>query len=248
MNRSSSIRWWVRFLVPVALLAMVAAVVACGGDDDEPPTVAATATPFGVQGTATTKSTIGRKLNEARVPEDMADGRRLGSADAKVVIEAYEDFGCPHCLDFTADIEPSILRDYVATGKVAFEFKFFPLRQLTAGAAIAAACAAEQDKFWPFHRALYIAQAEANAQVGPPLTDAFSAAGLKQIATDVGLDVEAYNTCTAGDAALQVVQDELHKANDLALPGTPSFVINGEVVAGPVDYAGWKKLLDGLLK
>ncbi|MGE0601760.1 MAG: thioredoxin domain-containing protein [Dehalococcoidia bacterium] len=248
MNQSALKSRWARGLVTAGVLASLAFMAACGGDDDEPPTVAATATPFGVQGTATTKSTIGRKLNEAMVPEAMADGRRLGSADAKVVIEAYEDFGCPHCLDFTAEIEPSILRDYVVTGKVAFEFKFFPLRQLTAGAAIAAACAAEQDKFWPFHRALYIAQAEANAQVGPPLTDAFSAAGLRQIATDVGLDTAAYDACTVSDDALQVVQDELRKANELALPGTPSFVINGEVVAAPLDYAGWKKLLDGLLK
>ena len=232
----------------VVVLASIATGIACGGDDDDATVAPETPTPAGVKGTASPQSDLGKLINDALVPEDLASGRRIGSTDAKVVIQAFEDFGCPHCLDFTAEIEPRIMQEYVATGKVAFEYKFFPLRQLTAGAAIAAACAAEQDKFWPFHRSLYIAQAEANAKVGPALTDAFSVDGLKTIATDVGLDAAAYDACTAGDAALQVVQDELHKANDLALPGTPSFVINDEVTPGPADYAGWKRLLDGLLK
>lgn len=237
-----------RVFLPVVVLASLAIGIACGGDDDDPTPVAETPTVAGVKGTDSPQSAIGKKINDTLIPEQLASGRRLGAEDAKVVVEAYEDFGCPHCLEFTAEIEPKILKEYVATGKVAFEYKFFPLRQLTAGAAIAAVCAAEQDKFWPFHRSLFIAQAEANAQVGPTLTEAFGVDGLKAIATDVGLDIAAFDTCTAGDDALQVVEDELHKANDLALPGTPSFVINGEVTPGPADYAGWKRLLDGLLK
>jgi protein-disulfide isomerase len=165
-----------------------------------------------------------------------------------VKIEAYEDFGCSHCLDFTADVEPGIFENYVATGKVSFEYKYFPLRQLTAAAAIAAECAAEQDKFWPYHRALYIAQAEANEKVGPPLTEAFGVDNLKAVAADLGLDAAAFDTCTQGDAAVTAVQGDLQKANELALPGTPSFVINGKVTPGPETFAGWKKLLDDLLK
>lgn len=238
----------------VALAMAVTFAAACGGDDDDDsagtgasPSAPASAV-VGVKGTASPTSETAKKINAAAIPESLADGRRLGQADAPVVIQAYEDFGCSHCLDFTANIEPRILESYVATGKVAFEYKYFPLHQITAGAAIGAECAAQQDKFWAYHRALFIAQAEANEKVGPPLTEAFSAAGLKAIAAGVGLDTAAFETCTQGDEALNAVQDDLHKADDLALPGTPSFVINGEVTPAPVDFAGWKKLLDDLLK
>ena len=240
-----------RFVVLLAALCLATIfATACGGDDDDggagaSPSASAI---VGVKGTASPTSETAKKINAAAIPESLAEGRRIGRADAPVVIQAYEDFGCSHCLDFTANIEPRILEDYVATGKVAFEYKYFPLHQLTAGAAIAAECAAQQDKFWAYHRALFIAQAEANEQAGPSLNEAFSAAGLKAIATGVGLDTATFDTCTQGDDALNTVQDDLHKADDLALPGTPSFVINGEVTPAPVDFAGWKKLLDGLLK
>jgi len=237
-------------LALLALLAVAAAAFAfgaCGGDDDddapeEPPT------PAGVKGTATPESELGKKINETLVPEESAEGKRLGPANAKVTILAYEDFGCPHCLEFTAHIEPVILEEYVSKGEVSFEYKYFPLRQLTGGAAIAAQCAAEQDKFWPYHRSLFIAQAEANEKVGPPLTEAFAVENLKKIASDVGMDAATLDACIAGDTALGVVTAELKEANDLALPGTPSFVINGKLTATPADAEGWRELLDDLLK
>jgi len=226
-------------------------MAACGGDDDEPREATApgaSPTAPGVPGTAVVESAMAQKVNDALVPEAMADGKRLGKAEAALKIEAYEDFGCPHCLEFTAEIEPVIFQEYVATGKASFEYKYFPLRQQTGAAAIAAQCAAEQDKFWEYHRALFIAQAEANAKTGPPLAEAFAAANLRKLAQDLGLDVPAWDTCVTGDSAVAVVQEELRQANTLALPGTPSFVINGKVTPAPDSVDGWRKLLDGLLK
>lgn len=237
------------FFLAAAVLAGSAA--SCGDDDsagtagDSPARSAATAT--AATGNAAPKSVLGKKINETKVPESLADGTRIGKADAKVVIEAYEDFGCPHCLDFTALVEPTIL-DYVAKGNVALVYRFFPLRQATAGAAIAAWCAADQDRFWEYHRSLFIAQAEANEKSGPSLAEAFAIEGLQQFAVDLGLDTAAFDACLASDAAVAGVQADLRKVNELSLPGTPSFVINGKVTASPESAGDWKKLLDGLLK
>ncbi len=233
-----------------AAVTVCLAFGACGGDDDDggAADAAPTATPAGVVGDLAPKSALGKKINETHVPEDLAEGKRIGKPDAKVVIEAYEDFGCPHCLDFTANIEPVILEEYVAAGKASFEYKYFPLRQQTAVAALAAQCAAEQDKFWPYHRALFIAQAEANEKTGPALSEAFAPANLRTIGADIGLDSTAFEACLVSDAAADVVQSELRKSNELALPGTPSFVINGVVTDGPDTAAGWRDLLDDLLK
>ena len=140
------------------------------------------------------------------------------------------------------------MEEYVATGKVALVYRFFALRQLTAGAAVAAACAAEQNKFWPYHRELFIAQAEANDKKGPALAEAFASGNLGEIATDAGLDTSAYNTCLTSDRPTAIVSADIRKANELSLPGTPSFVINGEHVDTPGSAADWRKLLDGMLK
>lgn len=240
--------WRLFGLYALASLLLVVAA-ACGGDDDDTPTQPpGTRTPTAVTGAGQPKTEFGKKINDAGVPEQLADGTRLGAADAKVVIEAYEDFGCPHCLEFTAVIEPTLLREYVATGKVAFVYRFFPLRQLTGAAAVAAFCAGEQDKFWPYHRRLYVAQAEANEKSGPALAEVFAAEGLKTIAADLQLETSAFAACLQSDAAIGAVQTDLQKANELGLPGTPSFVINGKVAATPATLADWRKLLDGLLK
>ena len=240
------------------LLAAVFVVVcagliaaACGGDDDggkTSPTPKASPTAAGVAGSAAPQSDFGKRINATKVPEELADGQRIGKADAKVVIEMYEDFGCPHCLEFTALVEPMLMTDYVATGKVALVYRFFPLRQLTAIPALAAYCAGEQDKFWPYHRLLFIAQSEANDKKGPALTEAFAVDSLTKMAGDVGLDTSAFTPCLTSDAALAAVQGELKAASDLALPGTPSFVINGKVTATPETVSDWRKLIDGLLK
>lgn len=242
----------VRLAVAAALCALFAAAfAACGGGDDdasEPTRPAASPTTAAATGSGAPQTDYGKRINNAKVPEDLADGLRIGKADAKLTLEMYEDFGCPHCLEFTALVEPMLMTDYVATGKIALVYRFFPLRQLTANAAIAAYCAGEQDKFWPMHRMLFVAQAEANEKKGPALTQVFAVEGLMAMAADAGLDSAAFSTCVTSDAAVAAVQADLKTANELALPGTPSFLINGKVTATPETVADWRKLLDGQLK
>lgn len=243
---------WKRVGLTAAALLAAFAVGACGGDDDDGgdsnTRTAASPTTASVSGTGSPQSDLGKKVNAAEVPEELAEGTRIGKADAKLTIEMYEDFGCPHCLDFTALIEPVLMEEYVATGKVALVYRYFPLRQLTAAAAIAAHCAAEQGKFWPYHRELFIAQAEANEKTGPVLTEAFGVENLAKIAANIKLDTAKYDACTTSEAPVTAVSGDLRKANELALPGTPSFIINGELVETPETLGDWRKLLDGMLK
>jgi len=235
-----------------ALLAVLAGFGASCGDgdsndaDDQGPPV--TPTTIGEAGTGNPESALGKKVNEARIPYQLADGTRIGAADAKVVIDMYEDFGCPHCLDFTANHEPELMAQYVATGQVALVYRFWPLRQATVGPALAGYCAAEQDAFWQYHRLLFVAQAEANAKTGPDLAEAFGLESLKAFATETGIDVAKFETCLNSDAAINELTADTRKATELSLPGTPSFVIDGKMIEAPDSIAEWRKLLDGLLR
>lgn len=236
------------------LVVFAALFVACGGNGDDgggakdSPTAKASATTAGANSGGSAQSDFGKRIAQSKTPEDLADGQEIGKPGAKVVVEMYEDFGCPHCLDFTASIEPVLMDEYVATGKVQLVYRYFPLHQITAAAAIGAYCAGEQNQFWAYHRLLFIAQAEANERKGPSLNQAFAPDSLKQFASDLKLDTAKFGDCISSDKAVTAVQADLKSANDLNLPGTPSFVINGKVTDGPASAAEWRKLLDGLLK
>ena len=62
------------------------------------------------------------------------------------------------------------------------------------------------------------------------------------------MDAAGFDACIAADTAIGVVQTESREANELALPGTPSFIINGEVTKTPDSADAWRELLDGLLE
>lgn len=223
-----------------ALAVLALAAAGCGGSSDAEAPASPAATP--------TPASLPARLEAASYPLDLAEGTRLGRADAPVVIEMFEDFGCPHCLEFTAEIEPRLISDYVATGKVALVYRFFPLRQSTAAAALGAACAAAQDGFWPYHSHLFAAQARANSGEGPPIAIAYQLEGLREIAGRTGLDLAAFDACIQSEAPIAVVEADLRAANDLGLGGTPSFVIGGKVYENPGSWGAWQKLLSGLVR
>lgn len=160
-------------LTLAALLALGAAA-GCGGGGEreagEPP--APTSTP----------ANRAAVLEAREVPAGLAEGVRLGRADAPLQIEMFADFGCPHCLEFTVSIEPRLVEEYVVPGRAALIYRFMPLRDLTAGPAIAAWCAAQQNRFWEYHNHLFAAQARANAGGRPYLTESFVYEGLVAMA------------------------------------------------------------------
>jgi protein-disulfide isomerase len=162
----------------------------------------------------------------------------------------FEDFTCSHCLEFTAANEARIIEDYVKTGKVQLELHFLPLSQGSIVPMAAAYCAGEQGKFWPYQKQLFIAQAQALAKTGPPLSTAFGVDALVDAATALGMDGPQLSSCMPEDATLQAIADDARMADVYGFRGTPSFAVNGQPLTNgyPADYSGWKELLDAALR
>ncbi len=57
--------------------------------------------------------------------EDVA----LGNANAAVTVIEYGDYQCPFCIQFFTQVEPSLVSQYVNTGKAKFVFQEFPLHR-----------------------------------------------------------------------------------------------------------------------
>lgn len=242
----------------IALAAMVAVAVASlvascgGGDDGGKPSAASPAATAAPASPAATPS--GNRFVDALAKLDytgvLQDGTTLGKPDAPVTIEMYEDFGCSHCMEFTALLESGIVDQLVKTGKAKLEFHYFPLRQASVVPMAAAQCAAEQNRFWDYGKRLFTEQAIADAlpadKAGEALATAFSEASLKGFAKELGLDIDKFATCFAGETPVQRIQDDLRKVEQQGMQGTPTFVVNGKALlsGSPSTVAEWKKLVE----
>jgi protein-disulfide isomerase len=147
-------------------------------------------------------------------------GITLGDPRAPLTLVEFADLQCPFCRDFTAQTLPSIVTDYVRTGKVKLVFRnvAFIGTDSARGAQMAAA-AGLQDKLWQFVDVFYTNQGAENSGY---VTDDF----LRRIGSGVrGLDVEQ----AMDDRGLPKVQDQLNEAQvawqTAGFSGTPSFLL-----------------------
>ncbi|MCC6421089.1 MAG: DsbA family protein [Gemmataceae bacterium] len=182
--------------------------------------------------------------------EGQQDGFTLGAADAPLALEVFEDFQCPYCVLFTANVEPALIDEYVSTGKVRLTFRNFPILGIeSVGAARASVCAADQDRAWDFGLELFRIQAAAGQAESERLNvGRLDREALAGAATTVGLDTAAFSACLEDPASAATVQEQQARAASLGVRGTPSFALQGKLVTTvPEDIAGWRSLLDSAL-
>jgi predicted DsbA family dithiol-disulfide isomerase len=153
-----------------------------------------------------------------------------GAANPVVTIVEFSDFECPFCKQVQ-----SVLKQLVETygREVRLVFKHLPLEghRNSLPAARAAYCAAEQDRFWQFHDALFAA-----GNLSPP--------GFEQIAADLGLGLPRFHECVASERSRAAVVKDVEVAGRLRLDSTPSFVVNGKVIKGALSFADFQKIVE----
>lgn len=174
---------------------------------------------------------------DASIPQN---GAVLGDPSAKVTVTEWGDFQCPFCKDFAQNSQPQLIADYVKTGKVKLEFKNFPfIGPESVTAAEAAACAADQNKFWAFHDTVYANQQTENS-------GAYTTSRLEKIASAAGLNTDQYKTCMSKGTHTADVAATKAAAQAIPIKSTPSFVINGKVIVWS-NYDGLKTAINAAL-
>lgn len=170
-------------------------------------------------------------------PTLRADDHVLGAASAPLVVVEYGDFECPVCGRFFDETYATIKSEYVDTGRVQWVFRHFPLRSLhprAQAAAEAAECAGEQGEFFAFHDLLFINQ------------DGLSDTALRSLAGQAGLDLTLFDACAAAGRAARV-QADVDAGLAVGVTGTPSFLIDGQLVRGFQTAAQLRTRLDAAL-
>jgi protein-disulfide isomerase len=176
--------------------------------------------------TTDTTDTALRAPTTVRPAGLLLDGRTLGSPEAPVVVELWEDFQCPACSRFTQVVEPSVVERFVPAGDVRVVFRDFAfLGTESIDAAVAARCAGEQGAFWPYHDWLYANQNGENAGW-------FSQARLAAIATRLQLDRTAFDGCVVHSDVRGDVASETAAGRAQGVGSTPTVMVNGVPFTG----------------
>ena len=146
-----------------------------------------------------------------------------GSPDAPVTIVEISDYGCGHCANFNRDTAGLIEDLYVSQDQVQWVVLPYALSEQTLPAAAASMCAADQDRFFEFHKLLFQMQ-------GQP--QALTAAGSQQAAEELGLDLDVFNRCLADAKYVETVRQNIAAASAIGVAATPTFFINDQILEG----------------
>ena len=154
-----------------------------------------------------------------------------GPANAPITIVEYSDFQCPYCARVNPTLD-QVRKEY--GDKVKIVFKDFPLPNHPEApkAAEAAHCAGEQGKFWELHDRMF-----ANQQ-------ALQLPALKEHATAVGLDMNAFNQCLDSGKHSPRVAANLKSGEALGVASTPTLYVNGRPVVGAQSFEYFKAVID----
>jgi protein-disulfide isomerase len=181
------------------------------------------------------KSDVEVRLEPMRVPVELEHAPLRGPADAPVTIVEFSDFQCPFCKRSQPVIQQ--LRQHYPE-QVNWRFKDLPLISIhpaAQSAAEAARCAGEQGKFWEYRDALFKA-------------DTVSVDMHKAVAESLGLDGAPFLDCLKSEKYRDAVQADSKEAQQLGIGGTPTFVINGIVLAGAQPYEEFTRVIDNELR
>lgn len=159
-----------------------------------------------------------------------SDDHIRGNPNAKVMIVEYSDMECPFCKRFHTTMQQA-MDEYGKDGKVAWVYRHFPLDSIHSKArseAIAAECAGElggNDAFWRY--------ADRFFELTPSNNQTDTQTILPQIAGEIGLDVNKFNTCLASGKYDEHIQDDLDNATATGGNGTPWSIV---ITAGGKKY------------
>ncbi len=164
-----------------------------------------------------------------------------GASNAKVTIVEYTDFECPFCGRAYGTVE-DLMHKY--DGKVKLVYKSFPLpfHPWAMTAAIGARCAYVQSQkaFWYFYDHLFQGQ---NSITPDSIKDT-----LKGYAKATHLNMGKFNACLDPQQTKSAVQKDIEEGKGFGISGTPTFVINGQLLQGAQPEEQFTQIIDKDLK
>ncbi len=178
--------------------------------------------------------TAGENVRYGPDPEDInpiaPDG--CEGVDCAVTVVEYFDFQCPYCSSILM-IANQLLEKY--KGKIRWVVRNFPLDFHTDArpAAIVAACAARQNKFWQMYELLFTNQQSLDEE------------SLFVHAYQAGLDMDQLFACYDDPEEInKKIDEQIKSGRYVGVSGTPAFFINGRKIPGMLSYESFDKIIE----
>lgn len=179
---------------------------------------------------------------------NLEDQPSVGPDHAPVTIVEYADLECPSCARMHQFIEHDLLPKY--GDKVRVVFKEFPLVNVHTWAVTAAAaneCAYQIDPaaFLPYRSLIFEHQNDVDAVQANSSTvrDLLLTYGQQ-----AGIDRLKLSTCLDTHASIARVEAGYREGQKLSVESTPTFFINGRVLAGVTTPEAFYKVVDDALR
>ena len=140
---------------------------------------------------------------------------------------------------------PKLIETYINSGQVRYQFKDFPLPSHANAqeAAEAARCAGVQGVYWPMHNRLFADQKAWSQRPGAETLDLFVG-----YAEELGLELTAFRQCIESGQFGQQVREDLWEGQQAGVRGTPSFLINGQILSGAHPFELFKQVIEAELE
>jgi len=217
-------RWL--FIRTVAVAAALT-LGACGSEMPDVPDTSSTTAGL-LSGTPRGASTL---MGDPDLPRDQGQnidlgtlGYDLGDPESPIRMLEMSDYGCGYCRQFHMETFPTLLSQFVETGKV--EWKFMPfitgMFDNSLVATEAAECALDQSRevFAVLNERLWTDQSDWKRNDEPE-------AVVRSMADDAGVDLEEFDACLADDRRIDRIAAATALAQRAGVRGTPTFFIMG---------------------
>ncbi len=180
-----------------------------------------------------------RKIDLAQLEIEKSPAR--GLAEAKVTIVEFANFTCPYCLKSWTKIK-EWLEKYPQ--EVRYIFKQFPLPSQSGSFDFSILASAAQEvnieAFWLAHDFLFSNDGQALIRAGKEAAKE----KIEQMLKEKNFNVQAFQTALDSGKATRTVEESVAVGNRIHVMGTPTTIINGEFVRGPLT----DELLESFLK
>ena len=146
-------------------------------------------------------------------------GITLGGAKGKPTLVEFADLQCPFCAEYSNQALPTVVKDYVKTGRIRYELRLRSfLGKDSETAAAGAAAAAKENRLYQFTDLFYQRQGQENSGY---VTDDF----LRSIASAAGANPTAVVNAAHDPAGQPLVGQAEQEASSLGSNSTPDFYL-----------------------
>jgi protein-disulfide isomerase len=175
-------------------------------------------------------------------------GYRMGNPKAPIKLVEYGSLTCPHCADFAEKSTAGLRDNFVASGRVSFEFRNFVRDPIDITSAMLARCGAPESffaltdqlfanqaaTFERWNAAGEAGQAAVEKQTGTRRFLAIAeVTGLTEFVSTRGIARDQANACLANAGEAEgLAKRTQDQSKEFDITGTPTFIINGAKFEG----------------